>query len=131
MHQYDFSQIPWVQLHLLHPCYVKAKHPLLIIMLYLLIKANTMHIRATSNIQIEGCKFSNLYKSVSNLRDILKLDGSHSGLSQKLKVAIAPHPPLYYKSYWCNITHYTNPNITLAPFLIGLAVSGWLRSQTL
>ena len=26
-----------------------------------------------------------------------------------------------YKSYGCNITHYTNPNDTPAPFVIGLA----------
>ena len=35
MHQYDFSQIPWVQLH---PSYVKTKRPLLILMLYVSIK---------------------------------------------------------------------------------------------
>ena len=27
-----------------------------------------------------------------------------------------------YKSYGCNITHYTNANDTPAPFLIGLAL---------
>ena len=42
-------------------------------------------------------------------------------------------PPLiiYYNSYGCNITYCTNPNDTLAPLLIVLAVPGWLRSWTL
>ena len=44
-------------------------------------------------IQIEGCKASNLSKSVGNLREILKIEGCNSGLPQKSRGAIATLAP--------------------------------------
>ena len=45
---------------------------------------------AQLEIQIKGCKSSNLYKSVGNLKEILKIDGCNLGLPHKSRDAIAP-----------------------------------------
>ena len=46
-------------------------------------------------IKIEGCKTSNLYKSVGRLREILEIEGCNIGLVQKSRGAIEPLSPLY------------------------------------
>ena len=41
-------------------------------------------------IQIEGCKTSNLHKSVGDLREILKIEGCNSSLPQNRGVQLHP-----------------------------------------
>ena len=54
-----------------------------------------IHIPGPSvEIQIEGRKTSNLYKSVNSLREDLKIEGCNLGLPQKSRGAIAPLAPL-------------------------------------
>ena len=50
--------------------------------------------------QNEVCNSSNLYKSVGNLREILKIEGCNLGLPQKSRGAIAPLAPLQLQPWY-------------------------------
>ena len=50
--------------------------------------------KAAATYSNRGVQSSILYKSVSNLREILKIDGCNLGLAQKSRGTVAPFAPL-------------------------------------
>merc|ERR1712079_34802 len=65
--------------------------------------------RATAIDSNRRCKFSNLYKSVHNLRQVLKIDGYNLGFHQKSRGAIPPLAPLWRRPSWINM-HFCGRN---------------------